>query len=92
MKANEPNFANIPQVMDQIKELEKEKRFRFCPDCCVLLLKDDHCEHLDCIECKLSICFTCAVPRSPTLAHALGCYHREGCKYYEPYNPKAGRK
>lgn len=52
---------------NEIIELNKEKRFRFCPDCEVLLIKDAHCEHLKCASCNLEMCFTCAVPRAPSI-------------------------
>lgn len=53
LKDKNPKNLDATQMENELKELEKEKRFRFCPDCEVLLIKDAHCEHLPCPSCKL---------------------------------------
>ncbi|EWS72317.1 Ibr domain protein (macronuclear) [Tetrahymena thermophila SB210] len=80
----QPN-ANDQQVQNRIVELEKEKRFRICPYCYNLLLKDDHCEHIKCPECKKDLCFTCACLRIPTMAHD-NQFHRRECSYADKRN------
>lgn len=92
LQEKNPKNLDATQMENEIKELNKEKRFRFCPDCEVLLIKDAHCEHLKCPSCSLNMCFTCAVPREPSVEHRLTCYHREGCTYYEPEPPLYPRK
>ncbi|KAL4450487.1 hypothetical protein ABPG74_019385 [Tetrahymena malaccensis] len=78
---------NDEKVQKQIEELEKEKRFRICPICYNLLIKDDHCEHITCSECKTDLCFNCACLRIPTLWHD-NQFHRRECRYCTERNEK----
>ncbi|KAL4486369.1 hypothetical protein ABPG72_007155 [Tetrahymena utriculariae] len=78
--------ANNDQVQKDIKELEREKRFRVCPICYNLLLKDAHCEHIKCNECKTELCFTCVCLRIPTTQHD-NQFHRRECPYSDKRIP-----
>ena len=49
----------------------------FCPECDMVYLKDDKCEHVTCeLKYKIDFCFKCSYYRSPILVHG-NHYHRQ---------------
>jgi hypothetical protein len=55
------------------------ERTGVCPNCGRVYIKDDHCEHVNCPDCKTDFNFCCSSFRSPCLTHGIH-YHRPDCK------------
>ena len=69
------------KIMKEMQIALNDERMRCCPNCMEIYLKDDHCEHVTCLKCKLDFCYNCSAPREPILGHG-GHFHRRGCKYF----------
>jgi len=41
-----PQKLSADNLKKEREEILKERRFRFCPDCEILLFKDKHCEKM----------------------------------------------
>lgn len=56
-----------------------------CPGCKLPYLKDNHCDHVICMnpDCKAVFCFPCACLRIPTIEHC-NSYHRRQCPHFPP--------
>ncbi|CAG9310130.1 unnamed protein product [Blepharisma stoltei] len=81
----QPNCEET-QIQRRIKEMEDAGEVvSQCPGCKQPYIKDDHCEHVVCMnpKCKTSFCFTCSCLRSPTIEHG-NHYHRPDCKWFFP--------
>ena len=52
-----------------------------CPLCGRVYIKDENCEHVTCVDCKVDFNFCCSSLRSPCLAHGFH-YHRPNCRFF----------
>lgn len=65
---------------------QSDQIYRFCPNlaCRYLLIKDEHCNIVTCIQCKTEFEFCCSSLYKPIYFHE-NSYHRSDCADYAPY-------
>ena len=71
-------------ILNRIKDMEAAGyQVSQCPGCKLPYLKDEHCQHVKCMNpsCGVEFCFTCSCLRKPTTAHC-NAWHRPGCDFY----------
>jgi hypothetical protein len=73
-----------PTYLNEINSALKGEAKGICPNCKLLSLKDEHCNKVECYNCKLEFCFVCNVHLIPIKAHGLH-YHRVGCPDYRAW-------
>jgi hypothetical protein len=71
----------IKRRIAEIEQMYPNEPISQCPECKSPFLKDDHCNHVTCKDCKIDFCFVCSAIRSPILAHG-NHYHRPQCTDY----------
>ena len=74
--------------LDPVEEGKKPEpcstcTFSQCPGCKLPYLKNNHCDHVKCMnpECLTEFCFPCACLRSPTMEHC-NQWHRRQCPHF----------
>lgn len=71
-------------ILNRIREMEAAgQQLAQCPGCKLPYLKDEHCQHVKCMNsaCGVEFCFTCSCLRKPTTAHC-NAWHRPDCDFY----------
>jgi len=81
-------------ILNRIREMEATgDKVSQCPGCKLPYIKDEHCQHVKCMntDCGVEFCFTCSCLRKPTTAHC-NAWHRPDCAWYRAVGVEEEKK
>jgi hypothetical protein len=77
----------IDERLRELESVDEEGGVTQCPGCRTPYIKNQNCDHVECImrKCRVSFCFSCACIRAPYMTHG-NHYHRPECRFYSDFN------